>query len=58
MPLLRRPPLPLGYQRVPAAGIEPALIRGLSPGLYRLGYAGNWCATVDEDGHYSFALAL
>jgi hypothetical protein len=30
----------LGYQRVPAAGFEPALDRRLRPGLCQLGYAG------------------
>jgi hypothetical protein len=30
----------LGYQRVPVAGIEPALDRRLRPGLYLLGYTG------------------
>ena len=44
----------LGYQRVPAAGFEPALDRRLRSGLCRLGYAGFWkiwCAGRDSNPH-------
>jgi hypothetical protein len=40
----------LGYQRVPVAGLEPALDRRLRPGLYLLGYTGELPGAADVSG--------
>ena len=40
MPLLRRPPLPIGLPARTRGRLRTCTVRRLRPGLFRLGYAG------------------
>ena len=54
MPLLRRPPLPIGLPARTRGRLRTCTVRRLRPGLFRLGYAGKeWCARRDSNSHCS-----
>src|SRR5262245_896742 len=44
MPLLRRPPLPIGLPARTRGRLRTCTVRRLRPGLFRLGYAGEFGA--------------
>src|SRR5258708_39330825 len=60
IPLLRRPPLPIGLPARTRGRLRTCTVQRLRPGPFRLGYAGKeWCAGQDKTANtYVIEIAI